>query len=386
MPHEILYEFNGFRLDPSRGVLLRDGQPTKLRAKPFKLLLTLVENHGESIRKEELIKRVWLGSYVSDINFHVNMHSVRTALGESRDEPRFIFRSDDGYKFVADVKVIPAGSKEDVSCEEPSASRPTDKENSIASETAESQQVAMPPNSHVAHLLVSCALYAALYSSAVFLETAYEFDRYGRSARGIAAIVFGWMMGTSVLGLVVDRKQTARNRTGGFPITVVIFFAGAACVLGCLTRFLPNQPITQAAFQTYPAQAAYLKDTVYFLLLALIFQIVPFHFIAAAEHEIREGRYRSVRSTLTMRRLAVLPSGTIYLRFGHLSLLLVMFAMLSIAMTAHLLDNLRPGPYRNLFTQLVYLRGVLYFGLGIECLAWYHSALAQLKSVCLTRT
>ena len=29
----------------------------------------------------------------------------------------------------------------------------------------------------------------------------------------------------------------------------------------------------------------------------------------------------------------------------------------------------------NLFTQLVYLRGILYFGLGIECLIWYYEAL-----------
>lgn len=31
----------------------------------------------------------------------------------------------------------------------------------------------------------------------------------------------------------------------------------------------------------------------------------------------------------------------------------------SLVMTSHLLDHLKPGPYMNLFVQLVYLRGIL---------------------------
>jgi len=53
---------------------------------------------------------------------------------------------------------------------------------------------------------------------------------------------------------------------------------------------------------------------------------------------------------------------------------------MSVAMTARLLDNLKPNPYQNLFVQLVYLRGLLFFGLGIECLAWYRNALNEIKS------
>src|SRR5207237_3770114 len=120
------------------------------------------------------------------------------------------------------------------------------------------------------------------------------------------------------------------------------------------------------------------------LVLALLFLIIPFHFVTAMEHEMREGHPRSVLDTLTARKLAVPPSGTIYLRFGHLALVLLMFAVMSIAMTAHLLDNLKPGTYRNLFTQLVYLRGILYFGLGVECLAWYYNALSGLKRDCIS--
>ncbi len=50
-------------------------------------------------------------------------------------------------------------------------------------------------------------------------------------------------------------------------------------------------------------------------------------------------------------------------------------------MTSRLLDHLKPGPYTNLFTQLVYIRGFLYFGLGIWCLIWYYQAIDEAKRV-----
>jgi len=98
------------------------------------------------------------------------------------------------------------------------------------------------------------------------------------------------------------------------------------------------------------------------------------------EREIQLEHYGSVLDTLTVKGSAALPRGTIYPRFWVLVLLLLMFAVVSIWMAAHLFDNLKPGPYRNLFTQLVYLRGILYFGLGVECLAWYYIALNNLKT------
>jgi hypothetical protein len=147
---------------------------------------------------------------------------------------------------------------------------------------------------------------------------------------------------------------------------------------------LPSFPITQSGFQTYAAQAAYLKDIAYFLALALFFLILPFHFIVATENEIRRARHGPVLDVLAGKNLAEWPSRALYPRFCALASLLVAFAAISLIMTAHLLDNLEPGPYMNLFTELVYLRGFLYFGLGIECLAWYYLSLNDIKRVCAT--
>lgn len=52
-------------------------------------------------------------------------------------------------------------------------------------------------------------------------------------------------------------------------------------------------------------------------------------------------------------------------------------------MTSRLLDHLKPGPHMNLFTQLVYLRGIVYFVLGIESLIWYYRAIDEIKRECL---
>lgn len=61
----------------------------------------------------------------------------------------------------------------------------------------------------------------------------------------------------------------------------------------------------------------------------------------------------------------------------------MIIASLSIYLTANLLDHITPSRYMNLFTNLIYLPLILYYGLGVECLAWYHSALKDLKRECV---
>ena len=52
-------------------------------------------------------------------------------------------------------------------------------------------------------------------------------------------------------------------------------------------------------------------------------------------------------------------------------------------MSSHLFDNLKPGRFMNMFIQLMQLHSVLFFGMGLECLAWYTRALNELKRECL---
>lgn len=358
MAEQFVYDFDGFSLNPFTGVLLRDGQPTQLRAKPFELLLVLVENGGRSLSKEDLINRVWSGATVTDTNFHVNLDTVRKALGETGRNPRFILRTSGGYKFVGDVKKVA------VPIVEQAVRKPDDTHIHQSSR-------------HLAHVLTACGIYAALYSEAVFLEVAYDFDHYGWMALKIAPIAFVWMLLTSFAGLELDRRLISKHGAAALGLSLLVFFGAAAAMFAFLNGFLPAFPITQAAFQTYSAQAAYLKDTAYFLVLAFLFLILPLHFVVVMEHELKHHREQS--GTISDMQLAVLPKGTIYPRFWALASLLVVFAIISLVMTAHLLDNLKPAPHENLFSQLVYFRGFLYFGLGIDCLLWYRGVLNEIR-------
>jgi DNA-binding winged helix-turn-helix (wHTH) protein len=359
MSERTLFEFDRFRLDPVKRMLFRNGQPIPLRAKPFELLQAFVENHGHSISKEELINRVWPDGTGTDANFHVNLDAVRKALGETGREPHLILRTNTGYRLVVDVKTVASQEKQ---------SNIKQVESQLPSGYA-----------HLVRALAACILYASLFAGAVLLEIAYKFDSYHRTGFKIATMAFVWIALTSAAALELDRKLVFKDKKFGLSACVLTFLISAALVFICVTRFLPDFPITLATFQTYSAQAAYLKDTVYFLALALLFLILPSHFISTMEHEINQGRRDSVAEALTGARLAASSTGAIYPRFWALASLLVVFAALAIAMTAHLLDNLQDGPYKNLFIQLVYLRGVLYFGLGIERLVWYRTSLDQLK-------
>jgi DNA-binding winged helix-turn-helix (wHTH) protein len=108
-PH-VIYEFEGFELDPRRGVLRRrgDDQALTLTPKAFGTLLYLVERAGELIEKDALFAAVWPNVVVEEGNLTQTIHVLRRALGEHRDDHRFIVTVPGrGYRFVADVMARP---------------------------------------------------------------------------------------------------------------------------------------------------------------------------------------------------------------------------------------------------------------------------------------
>jgi DNA-binding winged helix-turn-helix (wHTH) protein len=368
MTDKIVYEFGDFRLNPLRRTLLFNDDSRSLTPTAFDLLVIFVQSHGQTLSKTELIKRVWGDVVVTDNNFSVTLNAVRRALDESAKQPRSIQKAPGGYRFIADVREIR---------EEPGIpASQTFRDNAA---TKEEMPKAFVPRRHLLHTVVSSCVLAALYAISVFLEVAYEFDRFGSMAWRITPFIFAWVALSSILGLTVDRKLTLQGKANGLVLSIAIFFAAATILFLVLTRFLPSFPITQSTLQSYPAQAAYLKNTAYFLVLTLCFLIAPFHFILSMEREIEQGRFEGFLRLLTGSRLRAAPRGTIYPRFWAVTVFLVVLAAFSLVMTSNLLDHLKPANHMNLFIQLVYMRGILYFGLGIECLMWYYLALQRLK-------
>ena len=99
-----LYCFGPFELDTKEQVLRRDGQPLPMKPKVFELLVVLVENSGRLIGKDELMKRVWAGTFVEEGNLAVSIVKLRQVLGETHNERRYIETVPRrGYRFVARV-------------------------------------------------------------------------------------------------------------------------------------------------------------------------------------------------------------------------------------------------------------------------------------------
>ncbi len=75
--------------------------------KAFDVLLTLVQNHGQVVTKDDLMTRVWHDTVVEENILNVNVSALRKVLGEKPIDHFFIVTvSGIGYKFVADVQEI----------------------------------------------------------------------------------------------------------------------------------------------------------------------------------------------------------------------------------------------------------------------------------------
>jgi len=115
-----VYEFKGFRLDGAQRRLLHHGRPVQLKAKIFDLLLFLVENRGQLVEKDDLMREIWPNTIVEENNITVSMSILRKRLGEDRAGREFIETVPRrGYRFVAEVTEISIEPKMPGSVPEP---------------------------------------------------------------------------------------------------------------------------------------------------------------------------------------------------------------------------------------------------------------------------
>src|SRR5437868_7232096 len=103
----IFYEFDQFRVDTVRRLLLCDGKTVPLTPKLFDLLLTLIEHRRQVLTKEELLRKVWPGIIVEESNLTQNIFMLRKTLGETPSDHRYVVTvRGKGYRFVAEVREV----------------------------------------------------------------------------------------------------------------------------------------------------------------------------------------------------------------------------------------------------------------------------------------
>jgi DNA-binding winged helix-turn-helix (wHTH) protein/tetratricopeptide (TPR) repeat protein len=94
--------FEGFCLDPVREQLLCGGEVVALTPKAFTVLRRLVEDGGQLVTKEELLRAGWAKTHVTEDVLKVIIMEIRRALEDDPAAPRFIETVPRrGYRFIA---------------------------------------------------------------------------------------------------------------------------------------------------------------------------------------------------------------------------------------------------------------------------------------------
>jgi len=111
-----IYEFGPFRLDVGEHKLTRCGGDCtgSLPEKAFRTLVHLVRQGGALVTHDELLEAVWPDTVVEKNNLGKAVHAVRSFLGDTNGESRFIETvPKHGYRFLARVSKVGAGPASD---------------------------------------------------------------------------------------------------------------------------------------------------------------------------------------------------------------------------------------------------------------------------------
>ncbi len=109
--------FGTYELRLHSGELRKSGLRIKVQQQPLRLLEMLLERPGEIITREELRSRMWPNESFGDFDQAVNVAvaKLRTALGDTADNPRFVETIPRrGYRFLAEVSVWDSSSSNPV--------------------------------------------------------------------------------------------------------------------------------------------------------------------------------------------------------------------------------------------------------------------------------
>jgi TolB-like protein/DNA-binding winged helix-turn-helix (wHTH) protein/Tfp pilus assembly protein PilF len=113
-PPNSVVRFGTYEVSLQSGEVRKAGLRIRVQQQPMKLLQILLEHPREVVTREELRSRVWPNESFGDFDQALNIAigKLRSALGDSADNPRFIETLPKrGYRFIADVSVLDAGTR-----------------------------------------------------------------------------------------------------------------------------------------------------------------------------------------------------------------------------------------------------------------------------------
>ena len=96
--------FGRFELNFGRFQLFRAGEPVRLEGLPLRLLMYLIDHHGELVTREQIADTLWGKDVFVDIEMSINtaIRKVRVALEDDSSQPQYLQTVvGHGYRFVA---------------------------------------------------------------------------------------------------------------------------------------------------------------------------------------------------------------------------------------------------------------------------------------------
>jgi TolB-like protein/DNA-binding winged helix-turn-helix (wHTH) protein/Tfp pilus assembly protein PilF len=124
-PPNSVVRFGTYEVSLQSGEVRKAGLRIRVQQQPMKLLEILLEHAGEVVTREELRSRVWPNEGFGDFDqaLNISIGKLRSALGDSAENPRFIETLPKrGYRFIADVSVLDADASP--KSQEPAAGDP----------------------------------------------------------------------------------------------------------------------------------------------------------------------------------------------------------------------------------------------------------------------
>ncbi|SCB09952.1 transcriptional regulator [Bradyrhizobium shewense] len=98
------FVFGPFRLDALQRRIERDGSPIQLSARAFDILLALIRQAGNVVRKSDLIAKTWPDGGVDENSLRVYIAALRKALGDGHAGAKYLTTiSGQGYCFVGSL-------------------------------------------------------------------------------------------------------------------------------------------------------------------------------------------------------------------------------------------------------------------------------------------
>ena len=100
-----VFLFDDVRVEPANFQVFKGGKAVQLAPKALSLLLFLIENPGRLIGKDEILEKVWSGTFVTENALAREIAKLRKTLGDDPKAARYIQTVHTrGYRFIAEVK------------------------------------------------------------------------------------------------------------------------------------------------------------------------------------------------------------------------------------------------------------------------------------------